>query len=223
MTAIQDPLTPALSPRGEGAGCGPSPEEERNSDVLSPIGERAAVSSPSPLGERGDFGTHQPEPVSHLTGKRILIVLAACFGTVFAVNGFFVYKALSTAPGAENGASYETGLRYNSILAAERAQNALGWQHKISLDNGALRLSVQDAAGTPVTRLAIAAQIERPAGSSSARLAFEETGDGIYRAPLSASAGAWIVSISAKRSSQEKASESLYRAKERIWIPEVRP
>jgi nitrogen fixation protein FixH len=160
---------------------------------------------------------------AHLTGKRVLIVLAASFGIVFAVNGFFVYKALSTAPGEESGASYEAGLRYNSILAAERVQNALGWQHKLSLDNGAVRLSFQDAAGNPVTQLSLAAELERPAGSDRARLAFKETSDGIYRASLSASTGTWIVSISAKRSSQEKASETLYRAKERIWIPEARP
>jgi SAM-dependent MidA family methyltransferase len=37
---IENPLTPALSPRGEGAGCGPFPEVERNSSVLSPFRER---------------------------------------------------------------------------------------------------------------------------------------------------------------------------------------
>src|SRR5262249_22023266 len=145
------------------------------------------------------------------------------FGVVFAVNGFFVYKALSTAPGEESGASYEAGLRYNSILAAERTQNGLGWQHKIALDDGALRISVQDASGRPVTRLALAAEIERPAGSTGARLIFKEASDGIYRAPLSVSAGTWIVSITAKRPGQAGAPESLYRAKERIWNPEVKP
>jgi nitrogen fixation protein FixH len=160
---------------------------------------------------------------ARVTGKRVLAVLAASFGIVFAINGFFVYKALSTAPGEESGASYEAGLRYNSILAAERTQNALGWQHKTSLDNGVLRLSVLDALGSPVAQLALAAEIGRPAGSDHARLVFEETGDGIYRAPLSTTAGTWIVSITAKRSSQGNASESVYRAKERIWIPEAKP
>jgi nitrogen fixation protein FixH len=159
----------------------------------------------------------------HLTAKRVLIVLAASFGIVFAVNGFFVYKALSTAPGEESGASYEAGLRYNRILAEERIQNALGWQHKLSLDNGSLRLTFQDAAGRPVARLALAAEIERPSAAGRAPLAFKETSDGIYRAPLSASAGIWIVSITAKRSSQGRASENRYRAKERIWIPEAKP
>jgi nitrogen fixation protein FixH len=163
-----------------------------------------------------------PALPAHLTGKRVLIVLAVSFGIVFAVNGFFIYKALSTAPGEERGASYEAGLRYNSILAAERVQNELGWQHKIALERGGLRLSIQDVSGSPLTQLALVAEIERPAGSDRARLVFEEAGDGIYRAPLSTGAGTWVVSITAKKSSQGKASESFYRAKERIWVPEAK-
>jgi adenosylcobyric acid synthase len=36
----EDPLTPALSPRGEGAGCGPSSEVEAVSGVPFPLGEK---------------------------------------------------------------------------------------------------------------------------------------------------------------------------------------
>ncbi|MGO9484684.1 MAG: DNA mismatch repair protein MutS [Rhodomicrobium sp.] len=39
----EDPLTPALSPRGEGVGCGLSLRREDNSSVLSPLGERDRV------------------------------------------------------------------------------------------------------------------------------------------------------------------------------------
>jgi nitrogen fixation protein FixH len=160
---------------------------------------------------------------AHLTGRRVLIVLAACFATVFAVNGFFIYKALSTAPGEENGASYEAGLRYNSVLAAQHAQDILGWRHQISQDKGSLRLAFLDAAGRPVTRLALDTEIERPAKPGHLSLAFEESGDGIYQAPLSLGAGTWIVSITAKRSGTGEPSQILYRLKERIWIPEAKP
>jgi hypothetical protein len=37
---IKSPLTPTLSPRGEGVGCGPSPKAEGNSGVPSPLGEK---------------------------------------------------------------------------------------------------------------------------------------------------------------------------------------
>ena len=72
--------------------------------------------------------TAQARPVS-INGKHVLLGFAACFGVVFAVNGFFVYQALSTSPGEQSGASYEAGLHYNGTLAAERAQDALGWRH----------------------------------------------------------------------------------------------
>src|SRR5579864_5310249 len=36
----KDPLTPALSPRGEGVGCGPGPSVEDVSGVPSPLGEK---------------------------------------------------------------------------------------------------------------------------------------------------------------------------------------
>src|SRR5208337_3297340 len=49
---FEDPLTPTLSPRGEGVGCGPLNEGRVCSGVLSPLGETAAAPSPSPLGER---------------------------------------------------------------------------------------------------------------------------------------------------------------------------
>jgi hypothetical protein len=40
---IKSPLTPALSPRGEGVSCGPSAEVERNSSFLSPLRDRDRV------------------------------------------------------------------------------------------------------------------------------------------------------------------------------------
>jgi nitrogen fixation protein FixH len=158
-----------------------------------------------------------------ITGKRVLILLAASFGIVFAVNGFFVYKALSTAPGEESGASYEAGLNYNATLAAQRAQDALRWRHQISQDKSSLRLALLDAAGKPVTQLALDAEIERPAKPGRMSLAFKESGEGIYQAPLSVRAGTWIVSITAKSSGSGEPSQSLYRLKERIWIPEGKP
>ncbi len=58
--ARQDPLTPALSPRGEGAGCGPSSREEVHSGVPSPLGERDRVRGSSPC-HPPDFGLLIPE------------------------------------------------------------------------------------------------------------------------------------------------------------------
>ena len=65
-----------------------------------------------------------------LKGKHVLFILLGFFSIVFAVNGVFLYDAISTLPGEERGATYEAGLRYNATLAAERAQDSLRWSHK---------------------------------------------------------------------------------------------
>ncbi len=52
VLGIEFPLTPALSPGGEGAGCGPIPKVEGNSSVPSPFGEKDRMRGPSALVER---------------------------------------------------------------------------------------------------------------------------------------------------------------------------
>jgi hypothetical protein len=47
----EDPLTPTLSPRGEGAGCGPSTKERRADCVLSAKERGEFGRSLSPLGQ----------------------------------------------------------------------------------------------------------------------------------------------------------------------------
>jgi nitrogen fixation protein FixH len=156
-----------------------------------------------------------------MTGKHVLTILASFFGVVFAVNGFFIYSALSTRPGEESGASYEAGLRYNAILAAERAQRALGWRHELSQDGAALSISLKDGSGAPVKGLILTAEIERPAARDSRPLHFKEAEDGVYAAPLQAERGSWVLSLSAQTSAS--ASKSLYRLKQRIWVAGARP
>ncbi|HZV20404.1 MAG TPA: FixH family protein [Hyphomicrobiales bacterium] len=155
-----------------------------------------------------------------LMGKHVLLILICFFAAVFAANGIFLYSALSTRPGEEEGASYETGLHYNLKLAAARAQNELGWRHRVSHQDGKLSISFQDASGMPVDRLILQARLVRPATEQGGTaVEFKPVGPGVYEAPLAASAGNWILSIEA-RGGPNKAV--VYRAKERLWVPEAR-
>src|SRR5208337_2829682 len=58
---FEDPLTPTLSPRGEGVGCGPLNEGRVCSGVLSPLGERAGVRGDSFANRLG--GLERSEPI----------------------------------------------------------------------------------------------------------------------------------------------------------------
>jgi nitrogen fixation protein FixH len=155
-----------------------------------------------------------------LKGKHVLFILLGFFGIVFAVNGFFLYSALSTLPGEERGATYEAGLRYNATLAAERAQEALHWSHKSEfLPASGVSVSITDADGSPVVGLSIEGWLERPAsGDPDRKLAFTEVAAGRYEATAGApEAGAWILTFTAQKPRPEGES-AVYRAKERIWI-----
>ena len=157
---------------------------------------------------------------SRLTGKHILLILLGFFAVVGVVNAAFIYFALSTGPGEEKGASYEAGLRYNSILAEERTQNALQWRHQSQFAQGArLRVSVADTTGTPVAGLAVTGNFGRPASDKADRsLVFKETDAGIYEAALGQIApGSWVLSFTAEKA-RPGGETATYRVKERLWL-----
>ncbi len=156
-----------------------------------------------------------------LKGKHVLFVLLGFFGIVFAVNGVFVYDALSTLPGEEHGATYEAGLRYNATLAAERAQDALHWSHKseVRADSAKLAVKVSDSGGAPVAGLAISGSLERPATNTGEQvLAFKEGDTGQYEAAVAGvQPGSWVLSFTARKP-RPGSQPAVYRVKERIWI-----
>lgn len=159
-----------------------------------------------------------------LKGKHVLFILLGFFGMVFAVNGFFVYSALHTLPGEERGATYEAGLHYNAMLAAERAQESLHWSHKPEFAPASgVAVSFTDAEGSPVAGLSIEGWLERPAsGEPDRRLTFTEVAPGRYEAQAGApEAGAWILAFTAQKS-RPGSEPAIYRAKERIWIKQAR-
>jgi len=155
-----------------------------------------------------------------LKGKHVLFILLGFFGIVFAVNGVFVYEALHTLPGEDRGATYEAGLRYNAMLAEQRAQENLRWSHKsgFSLASG-VSVSIADADGSPVAGLSVEGWLERPASAEPDRkLAFTEASAGRYEAAAGAAeAGAWILAFTAQKP-RPGSEPAIYRAKERIWI-----
>jgi nitrogen fixation protein FixH len=157
---------------------------------------------------------------SRLTGKHILLILVGFFALVGVVNAAFVYFAVSSGPGEEQGASYEVGLRYNKTLAEERTQNALQWRHHSQIAQGSrLRVSVTDNAGAPVPGLAVTGTLGRPATSIADRsIVFKEVDAGLYEAPLGQiKPGSWVLSFIAEKARQG-AGSSTYRVKERLWL-----
>jgi nitrogen fixation protein FixH len=141
-----------------------------------------------------------PRPI---TGRTVLWGLLGFFGTIFAVNGVFVYYALDSWPGLGVQNAYERGLNYNKILDAAAEQAAKGWRSEVAiLEDGArrrieVRLTGKD--GTPLAGLEVKAPLSRPTHEGmDAALKLAAVSPGIYDAELKLrEPGRWNVEIKA--------------------------
>jgi nitrogen fixation protein FixH len=137
-----------------------------------------------------------------LKGHHVLIILLSAFAVVFGVNMFFAYKAIVTNNPRESAGAYEKGLSYNTQIAADNQQSALGWTHSAELtDSRTLRMNFVDKAGAPVTGLTISGQLGRPASDHFDRpVTFTETQPGVYTAATDElEAGGWLATLNATK------------------------
>ncbi|MFV0295823.1 MAG: FixH family protein [Hyphomicrobiaceae bacterium] len=153
-----------------------------------------------------------------LAGKHVLIMLLAFFGVVFAVNGIFLTRALSTYSGVVSKQPYVRGLHYNERIAAASRQTALGWHEVISVKmDGTVELTLIDSGSNPVTGLAFTGFIGRPSTNQLDRhLVLAEVKPGHYVGnvkPLHQ--GTWVVDLAGRR---EGVTEPVWRTKRREWL-----
>lgn len=98
-----------------------------------------------------------------LTGRHVLFILVAMFGTVFAVNGVFAYFAISAFPGVDTRNAYRKGVSFNRQIAGADRLKALGWT-LTTLRRGPDRLILrfEDKSGLPVTVQGVTARLFHP-------------------------------------------------------------
>jgi nitrogen fixation protein FixH len=153
-----------------------------------------------------------------ITGKHVLLIFTGFFGVMLAVNSLFVFFALSTFNGGEGSKAYQRGLDYNRVIEAARAQDALGWSHRLDAETpGLIGISITDKTGAPLAGLALSGTIGRPVAEQfTYPLAFREIRPGLYAASINElEPGNWVVTLAAGRGSAENI---VYRAKERLWL-----
>ena len=97
-----------------------------------------------------------------MSGKRVFYYFLTFFGFVAAVNAVMVTLAVRTHSGLVTDHPYEKGLAYNRVVAAEAAQEKLGWKDKISYANGNLHFTLKDKEGNPLAPASATATITRP-------------------------------------------------------------
>jgi len=156
-----------------------------------------------------------------LTGRAVLIALLGFFGVTFLVNGIFTYFAVSTFNGLVTEGSYRKGLQYDAQLAAEAAQEQLGWTAELQLTGGgrALRFTVTDDDGRPVAGRLVRVRVGRPATDKFDRtLSLSEVAPGTYSRDIALSgAGNWLASLEVLEGYGE-AARVVYRMKKRLWL-----
>jgi nitrogen fixation protein FixH len=121
--------------------------------------------------------------------------LGLAMAAVFAVNGYMVYAALTSFPGAAGTDGFDLSNDYGKILEAEQRQAALGWQVIAAVDAGhRAHLRLTDKTGAPLSGATVAARAERPVGPPEATpLAFHPAPEGGLVADTTLFSGQWDV------------------------------
>jgi nitrogen fixation protein FixH len=155
---------------------------------------------------------------SALTGRHVVYVLFTFFGVVFAVNGYFLYAALSTHTGIVAVEPYRKGLAYNVRIAADERQRQLGWLTDVNASaGGKISLSMRDHAGLPVVGQQVTAALGRPSTDRFDRkLDLRETEPGLYTAEWAAlQPGSWLAQIEVRSA---RGDDPIYRLRRHLWL-----
>ena len=129
------------------------------------------------------------------TGRRMLLVMVAFFGTIIAVNGTMLTVAVNTFGGLVVQNSYVASQNFNRDIAAAKAQPIRGWTAGVAADTDGLAVTLTDATG-PVPGLAIEATLNRPTHAREGhRFTLIEREPGIDAAILPIEAGQWTLTL----------------------------
>lgn len=156
-----------------------------------------------------------------LTGRKVLLIFLAFFGTIFVANFFLVTTATTTFRGLETASSYQASQTFNSELAAVAAQRARAWAVDVEVArdaDGIVRATytVADAEGAPITGLVGTARLAAPANAQrDASGPAVETAYGTYEVAFEGDPipGRWyLVTV------LERDGETVFRSRNRILV-----
>jgi len=132
-----------------------------------------------------------------LRGWHVLLIMLGFFGVMFAVNGVFLYHAITSFPGEDVKKSYVQGLNYNDTLAARAAQAELGWSAEAGLQDETLVFRLRDAEGAALSNYVVIGEIRRTATQDADQaIIYSARPNGEYVADASGLApGQWSLRI----------------------------
>jgi nitrogen fixation protein FixH len=127
-----------------------------------------------------------------VTGRHVFAGITLFFLIVIGTDAWFMTLAYRSFPGQSADNPYEAGIAFNQTLAKRQAEVELGWSVEADKLSDGVVLRPLDAAGQPITGLAVTAKLERPATETGRRtITLREVSPGLYQASGLALTGAW--------------------------------
>ncbi|MBB6124857.1 FixH family protein [Sphingobium subterraneum] len=135
--------------------------------------------------------THRP-----FTGWHMTIILVTFFAIVMAVNFTMARIALSSFGGTVVDNSYVASQHYNAWLAQADAQQRLGWDKTVTLDDARHLVLTVRKDGVPLDTLRATATVSHPLGLAPARaLHFATVETGGLRSVEALPPGRWRIDL----------------------------
>lgn len=164
-----------------------------------------------------------PTAKGQLTGWHALLWFMGFFGCMFAVNGVFLWTAITTFPGEDVEKSYMVGINYNQEIARRAHQAEQGWDAEIGLTSAGtesevrVRLTQSNGDALPVSGTLL--QLRHPADRGLDRIVpLTPVGGGEYAGALdNLAAGTWSVQFSADVDQAKEGYE--FKAAREVIVP----
>ncbi|MET2831319.1 FixH family protein [Mesorhizobium shangrilense] len=131
------------------------------------------------------------------TGRHMLAIILAFFGVVIAVNLTMATLANTSWTGLVVENTYVASQQFNRKAKEGRAQAALGWTGKLTIERGEVRYSLSDAASKPVSLHAVKVLFRHPAYEAEDKSVILTLAAGQFAAQHTPRDGVWIVEVDA--------------------------
>lgn len=137
-----------------------------------------------------------------LNGRKVLAIICAFFGVIFAMNGVFLYFAFSTFGGVDAAGAYRRNFLLTSNIVAAERQEKLGWQVDGAVQRNEagvaqVEIRARDRNGSPIDIASIRVELQRPADRRHDRaITAQRTASGQFRGSIAdVDPGQWLLVV----------------------------
>ena len=136
----------------------------------------------------------------HFTGRHMLVLMLAFFGSVIAVNLVMATLATRTFGGTVVDNSYVASQRFNGWLDDARAQDRLGWTATVEMGPDRHVTTALAARSGQLDGAVVTALASHPVGrEADVQLRFRSVGGGRHRSDAPLPPGRWNLHVEVQR------------------------